>query len=107
MVVLLKPWDYFNRDDSAWRLAQNFHVYEDAERARGSGDTGAWDAAGAAAAFDIRIARAKALDKARQKLIEAVHANANDAFGFALVQPDQVTRSIDGVDGAPDSAIML
>jgi hypothetical protein len=96
-------------EDVGWEARQDFHVYENAERAKGDGVGvfGTSDAFGAKAAFDIRIAKARALDKARAKLIRAVHQTKTDVFGLSFVQPDQVTRSVDGVEGAPDSAIML
>lgn len=93
-------------DTTFWRLDQNFHVYEDAERARGSGADSAWDQAAAEAAFDIRIEKAKVLDKARQELLEAMQRHNEDAMGFAFEQPNAVTRTVDGKN-IPDDDIRL
>lgn len=92
----------FNRDDYDWRSRQNFHMYEDAVRAQGVGGGffGPMDNAGAWNDFEFRLAKARALDQARQAMLEEVHRQKADVFGFAFVE-----RSVDGVEGAPDDAI--
>jgi hypothetical protein len=97
----------FNQSDVFWRNDQNFHVYEQAFRAShpAPGSSLVWDTAGEESRFAIGLAKARALDKARKNLILAAHAKAVEEFGASTA--NQVTRSVDGVEGAPDSAIKL
>lgn len=99
----------FNQSDAFWREDQNFHVYEQAFRAATSapGSALVWDTAAEKARYDFGLEIARAKDKARKDLILAAHATAADLFGFSFEQPTYVSRSVDGVEGAPDSAIML
>lgn len=99
----------FERNDAGWDGQQNYRVYEDAERAKGKGGGffGPIDQAGAEVAFNIRIMKAQAMDRARRALIRAAHTKHEDAMGFSFVKPEAFSRSIDGADDAPDSAIKL
>lgn len=76
----------------------DYHIYEKAVRANGKSD------------FENKfaLAAAKAKDKARRNMIRAVRKAHYEATGTELRNvPTYYTRSVDGVDNAPDSAIKL
>lgn len=106
--------DIFQQDaadvrDQLRLQSEDFHVYERAFIAKtpAPGSQLVWDTAGEHAKYQIGLAKARALDKAREDLIRASLARAVDILGGSYVQPTYVSRSVDGVEGAPDSAIML
>lgn len=96
----------FRADDVFWSKDIDFHIYEKAERAKGVsvGIGGNWNTAGAEIEFKIRIEKARALDKAREEMIRAIHKQEQDAFpiSFGEAKPSQLTRFMNGKEsGSP------
>lgn len=91
--------------DIFWRNDQNWHIYEQEFKARtpAPGAQLVWDTTGEWSRYKIGLAKARALDQARKALILAQHEITRDVFGLSL--PSAVSRSVDGVEGAPDEAI--
>lgn len=83
-------------DDVAWDSRQDWHVYERAERAKGDSTADVFDKAGAKVAFEIRLEKARALDKARKELIVRMHEQNKDVIGFSFQERPEVTRTVDG-----------
>lgn len=114
MVAMVRDAQYFG-SDNFWDAEIDYHVYEKLERAKGPQPVyfvaGFQDTAGTMAEFEIRIAKAKAMDKARKKLIQDTRQKARDTFPDLLSAGQKsgshVKRSVGGVEGVPDSAIML
>lgn len=108
-MVSLSPT--FRVDDVFWSKDIDFHIYEKAERAKGvsTGIGGNWNNVGAELEFKMRIAKARALDKAREQMIRAIHQKEQDVFpvSFGSAQPSQLTRFMDGKEGGAPSDIKL
>lgn len=114
MVVMVKDAPYFG-SDNFWDVEIDYHVYEKREREIGrkqiTNAFGLPDTAAEMREFEIRIKKAKVLDKARKRLIQSVRQKAKDTFpdliGNGLMSGTHVKRTVGGVEGIPDSAIML
>lgn len=106
---------YYWGSDNFWDENIDYHIYENIERAKGPQPVyfafGFEDTAGTMRAFEFRIAKAKALDRARAALIQRVRKEARDTlpdvFGGGQLSGTRVKRTVAGVPGVPDSAIML
>lgn len=114
MVTMVKDAMYFG-SDNFWDAEIDYHVYEKLERAKGRVPVyfglGFENTAASMRAFEMRIAKAKALDRARKKLIQDVRQKAREVFpdllGAGQKSGAHVKRTVGGVEGVPDSAIML
>lgn len=114
MVTMVKDAMYFG-SDNFWDAEIDYHVYEKLERQKGPQPVyfigGLQDTAGTSREFAIRIAKAKAMDKARKKLIQDTRQKARDVFpdvlGGGQKSGAHIKRSVGGVEGVPDSAVML
>jgi hypothetical protein len=114
MVVMVKDAYYFG-SDNFWDAEIDYHVYEKREREVGrkqiSNGFGLPDTAAEMREFEIRIKKAKALDRARKRLIQSVRQKARETFpdllGGGQKSGARIKRTVGGVEGIPDSAIML
>jgi len=98
--------------DEFWKRDIDFHIYEKRERANVSKDMFGFEneSTMVGSEFRIRIAKAKALDKARKKLIEAIHKAEVDAYppwGTFSPPPSQMSRFIDNRDVRTPNDIRL
>jgi hypothetical protein len=114
MVTMVSDARYFG-SDNFWDREIDYHVYEKLERVKGRQPVqfglGFENTAASMRAFEMRIAKAKALDRARKKLIQDVREKARNTFPDLLsagfMSGTHVKRTVGGVEGVPDSAIML
>ncbi len=114
MVLMVKDAQYFG-SDNFWDAEIDYHVYEKLEKAKGPTPVyffaGFENTAASMREFQIRIKKAQALDRARKKLIQDMRRKARDVFpdllGAGLKSGTHVKRTVGGVEGVPDSAVML
>jgi hypothetical protein len=114
MVVMVEPARYFG-SDNFWDSEIDYHVYAKREQAIGRKNInnafGLPDTAASMREFEIRMKKARALDKARKNLIQGIRDKARTTFpdllNFGQMSGAHVKRTVGGVEGIPDSAIML
>lgn len=104
MVRLL---NFKGRPSTFWDKDIDFHVYEKRERAIGPKPGGVFNGFhGDQVEFNMRIAKAKALDKAREELIRAAQKAEQQTFPITFSE-EQVSRTVDGAKGVTADDIKL
>lgn len=100
MVTLTRYFDPRQGSDFNWDNNINWHIYEDRERAKGPQAGGAFSGLkDDSSEFRIRIAKAKALDKARRSLLTAIHEKEHESFYSSTTSfPSEIKRTVDGAE---------
>lgn len=112
MVMITSEIGYFV-DDPFWDRDIDFHVYEKREQASVKRDFMgiAQESTMIGSDYKIRIAKARVLDRARKKMILDTRRQARetfpDFFSAGVMAGSRMRRTVGGVEGVPDSAIMI